>query len=58
MGEDDRSDIRRYYLSPFVHILNNDDFPKFKSCDNDYPDGKANRRENRRRKLRKRKGRL
>ena len=28
------------------------------SCNNDYPDGKANRREARHRELRKRKGRL
>lgn len=31
---------------------------RLRSCNNDYPDGKANRRENRRRELRKRKGRL
>ena len=28
------------------------------SCNNDYPNGKANRRETRRKELRKRKGRL
>lgn len=57
MGEDYGIDIRKYYLSPFVNVLSNK-YPGLRSCNNDYPDGKDNRRENRRRELRKRKGRL
>ena len=57
MGEDYGIDIRKYYLSPFVNILSNKHLI-LRSCNNDYPDGKANRRENRCRELRKRKGRL
>lgn len=57
MGEDYGIDIRKYYLSPFVNILSNKN-PRLRFCNNDYPDGKANRREDRRRELRKRKGRL
>ena len=50
-------EIRNYYLPPFVNILSNKS-PGLMSCNNDYPDGKANRREARRREIRKRKGRL
>lgn len=50
-------EIRNYYLPPFVNILSNK-YPGLMSCNNDYPDGKANRREARRKELRKRKGRL
>ena len=50
-------EIRNYYLPPFVNILSNKS-PGLMSCNNDYPDGKANRREARSIKLRKRKGRL
>ena len=50
-------EIRNYYLPPFVNILSNKS-SELMSCNNDYPDGKANRREARRRELRKRKGRL
>jgi hypothetical protein len=58
MGDDDyRINIRNYYLPPFVNVLNNK-YSEFMSCNNGYPDGKANRREARRRELRKRKGRL
>ena len=59
MGEDDlyADNIRKYYASPFVYILSGNS-PGLRSCNTDYPDGKANRRENRRRELRKRKGRL
>lgn len=57
MGEDYGIDIRKYYLPPFVNVLSNN-FPGIKYCNKDYPDGKANRREARRRELRKRKGRL
>ena len=57
MGDDYRVNIRKYYLSSFVNILSNKS-SGLMSCNNDYPDGKANRREARRKKLRKRKGRL
>ena len=58
MGDKDYIDeIRNYYLPPFVNILSNKS-PGLMFCNNDYPDGKANRREARRRELRKRKGRL
>ena len=57
MGDDYGVNIRKYYLLSFVNILSNKS-PGLMSCNNDYPDGKANRREARRRELRKRKGRL
>ena len=57
MGEDYGIDIKKYYLSPFVNVLSNK-YPEFRSYNNNYPDGKANRREARHRELRKRKGRL
>ncbi len=50
-------EIRNYYLPTFVNILSNKS-PGLMSCNNNYPDGKANRREARRKELRKRKGRL
>ena len=55
MGEDYIDEFRNYYNFP-VTISHNSH--GFRSCNNDYPDGKANRREDRRRELRKRKGRL
>ena len=57
MGDDYGVNIRKYYLLSFVNILSNKS-SGLMSCNNDYPDGKANRREARRRELRKRKGRL
>lgn len=58
MGDKDYIDeIRNYYNSNFVNILSNTS-PGLGLVNNDYPDGKANRREVRRRELRKRKGRL
>ena len=36
-------EIRNYYLPPFVNVLSNK-YPEFMSCNNGYPDGKANRR--------------
>ena len=57
MGDDYGVNIRKYYLFSFVNILSNKS-SGFKSCNNDYPDGKANRREARRKELRKRKSRL
>ena len=57
MGNDYEVNIRKYYLSSFVNILSNK-FSGLMFCNNDYSDGKANRREARRKELRKRKGRL
>ena len=57
MGDDYGVNIRKYYLSSFVNILSNKSSGLI-SCNNDYPDGKANCREARRKELRKRKGRL
>ena len=56
-NKDYTDEIRNYYLPPFVNTLSNKSL-ELMSCNNDYPDGKANRREARRRELRKRKGRL
>lgn len=58
MGDKDYIDeIRNYYSSNFVNILSNTS-PGLRPYNNNYPDGKANRREARRKELRKRKGRL
>ena len=57
MGDDYGVNIRKYYLLSFVNILSNKS-SELMSCNNDYPDDKANRREARRKELRKRKGRL
>ena len=56
MGEDDlyRDDIINYYNIPHIIRLTNDKT----MVNNSYPDGKAQRREDRRRAIRKRKGRL
>ncbi len=45
-------------ITIFLVLLIGSNSPGLRSCNNDYPDGKANRREARRRELRKRKGRL
>ena len=57
MGDDYGVNIRKYYLSSFVNILSNKS-SELMSCNNNYPNGKANRREARCKELRKRKGRL
>lgn len=57
MGDDYGVNIRNYYLPSFVNVLSNKS-PGLMSYNNDYPDGKANRREARRKELRKRKNRL
>lgn len=59
MGDKEYIDeIRDYYSSNYINILSNNS-PGLMSCNNNnYPDGKANRREARHRELRKRKGRL
>ena len=57
MGDDYGVSIRKYYLLSFVNILSNKS-SGLMSCNNDYPNGKTNRREARRKELRKRKGKL
>ena len=57
MDDDYGVNIRKYYLLSFVNILSNKS-SGLMSCNNDYPNSKANRREARRKELRKRKGRL
>ena len=57
MSNDYGINIRKYYLPSFVNILSNKSL-RLMSCNNDYPDGKANRREARYKELRKIKGRL
>ena len=57
MGDKEYIDeIRDYYSSNYINILSNKSL-ELMSCNNDYPNGKANRREARRKELRK-KGRL
>jgi len=53
-----RSDIRNYYNQPFNHIVLDGNKVCIKNATFDYPDGKANRRERRKAKLRRKKGRL
>lgn len=56
MGDEDlyKGDIRNYYNTPYVIRLTNDK----SMVNNSFPDGKAQRRESRRRAIRRRKGRL
>lgn len=56
MGDEDlyTGDIRNYYNIPHVIRLTNDR----NMVNNSFPDGKAQRRESRRRAIRRRKGRL
>ena len=57
MGDEDYGrEVRNYYASPFIHIISNTS-PGLKYA-GDYPDGKTQRREARRRAIRRRKGRL
>lgn len=48
---------RNYYNTQNI-ILSANERPSLKACSSSFPDGKAQRRENRRRAIRKRKGRL
>ena len=57
MSDDYGVNIRKYYLPSFVNILSNKS-PGLMSCNNNYPDGKANHREARYKELRKIKSRL
>lgn len=57
MGDEDYGrEVRNYYASPFIHIISNTS-PGLKYA-GDYPDGKTQRREARRRERRRKKGRL
>ena len=47
-------DIRNYYTTPYIIRLTNNK----SMVNNSFPDGKTQRRENRRRAIRRRKGRL
>ena len=59
MGDEDVyvSNVRNYYNTQNI-ILSANKLPNLKACSSSFPDGKTQRRENRRRAIRKRKGRL
>lgn len=59
MGDEDIyiGNVRNYYNTQSI-ILSANERPSLKVCSSSFPDGKAQRRENRRRAIRKRKGRL
>lgn len=58
MGDEDLyvGDVRNYYNTQSI-ILSANERPSLKACSS-FPDGKAQRRESRRRAIRRRKGRL
>ena len=59
MGNEDLyvGDIRNYYNTQSI-ILSANERPGLKVCSSSFPNGKAQRRESRRRAIRRRKGRL
>ena len=59
MGDEDlyTGDIRNYYNTQSI-ILSANERPSLKVCSSSFPDGKTQRRESRRRTIRRRKGRL
>ena len=59
MGDEDVyvGNIRNYYNTQSI-ILSANERPNLKACSSSFPDGKTQRRENRRRAIRRRKGRL
>lgn len=59
MGDEDIyiGNARNYYNTQSI-ILSNNERPGLKACSSSFPDGKAQRRESRRRAIRRRKGRL
>ena len=59
MGDEDLyvDNVRNYYNTQSI-ILSANERPSLKACSSSFPDGKAQRRESRRRAIRKRKGRL
>ena len=59
MGDEDIyiGNARNYYNTQSI-ILSANEQPSLKACSSSFPDGKTQRRENRRKAIRKRKGRL
>lgn len=59
MGDEDIyiGNVRNYYNTQSI-ILSANERPGLKACSSSFPDGKTQRIENRRRAIRKRKGRL
>ena len=59
MGDEDIyiGNVRNYYNTQSI-ILSANEIPSLKACSSSFPDGKTQRRENRRRAIRRRKGRL
>lgn len=59
MGDEDlyAGYIRNYYNTQSI-ILSANERPGLKACSDSFPDGKAQRRESRRRAIRRRKGRV
>lgn len=51
------SNVRNYYNTQSI-ILSANERPSLKACSSSFPDGKAQRRESRRRAIRRRKSRL
>lgn len=59
MGDEDLyvGDVRDYYNTQRI-IVSANERPGLKVCSSNFPDGKAQRRESRRRAIKRRKGRL
>lgn len=59
MGDEDLyvGDVRNYYNTQSI-ILNSNEQPSLKTCNNSFHDGKTQRRERRAKAIRRRKGRL
>lgn len=59
MGDEDLyvGNIRNYYNTQRI-IVSVNERPSLKACNSSFPDGKTQRRESRRRAIRRRKGRL
>lgn len=59
MGDEDIyiGNVRNYYNTQSI-ILSANERPNLKACSSSFPDGKTQRRESRRRTIRRRKGRL
>ena len=59
MGDEDLyvGDVRNYYDTQHI-IVSANERPSLKACSSSFPDGKTQRRERRRRAIRRRNGRL
>ena len=59
MGDEDLyvGDVKNYYNTQHI-IVSANERPSLKACSSSFPDGKTQRRESRRRAIRRRKGRL